>query len=182
MIGVTPNTLAQAPLERIAEAIKPAGMYNTRSKTIKQVSEQIIGKFGGDLNATVSKPYQQAREDLMTLPGVGEKTADVVLLFSAGKRVIPVDRHIARIAKRLELAPQNATYDQIRNALEHSTPPETYLDAHIKLIQLGREKCRPQHPKCTNCPLNTLCPHQAKQTTTTTKPEKSNPKKPKETQ
>lgn len=180
MIGITPKSLAEAPLEKIAEAIKLAGMYNTRSKTIKQVSEQIITKFGGDLTTTVSKPYEQARSDLMILPGVGEKTADVVLLFNAGKHVIPVDRHIARIAKHLEIVPQNAPYDQIRTTLEQATPPEYYLETHIKLIQLGREKCRPQHPKCPTCPLNTLCPQQTKQTPTTTKQPKPNPKNPKQ--
>jgi endonuclease-3 len=182
MIGITQRSLAEAPLEKIAEAIKPAGMYNTRSKIIKQVSEQIITKFDGDLTSTVSKPFQEARSDLMTLPGVGEKTADVVLLFNAGKHVIPVDRHIARIAKRLEIVPPNAPYDQIRTTLEQSTPPETYLETHIKLIQLGREKCRPQNPKCPTCPLNTLCPQQTKQTPPTTKQPKPNPQNPKQTQ
>ena len=175
-IWVSPTTLADAQIAKIAEAIKPAGMYNTRSRVIKQVSEQVLARFGGDLGPVVAKPYAEAREELMTLPGVGEKTADVVLLFNAGKHVIPVDRHIARIAKRLEIVPRSAPYDKIRTTLEQSTPPETYLDTHIKLIQLGREKCRPQHPKCQNCPLNILCPQQPQQNPTNTKQEKPTPK------
>lgn len=159
LIGVTPRKLASASLNEIAEAIKPAGMYNTRSKVIKQVSEQVIERFGGDLTKTVSKSYTEARETLMTLPGVGEKTADVVLLFNAEKSVIPVDRHIARIAKRLELVQPNAQYDAIRLKLEESTPPETYLDAHIKLIQFGRDTCRAQNPRCGVCVLKDACPH-----------------------
>jgi endonuclease-3 len=158
-IGVTPQKLASAPLTEIAEAIKPAGMYNIRSRVIKQVSEQILERFGGDLTTTVSKPYSEAREELMTLPGVGEKTADVVLLFTARKSVIPVDRHIARIAKRLEIVPANALYDAIRSKLEEATPPETYLDTHIKLIQFGRDTCSAQNPNCVGCILRDTCPY-----------------------
>jgi endonuclease III len=176
IIGVSSKTLAEAPLTKIAEAIKPAGMYNIRSRVIKQVSEQVLTKFDGTLAPTVSKPYPQAREELMTLPGVGEKTADVVLLFNAGKAVIPVDRHIARITKRLELVPANAPYDKIRATLEQSTPPETYLDTHIKLIQFGRDTCRAQNPKCPTCTLNTLCRQKAQLKPPTTKQHKPTPK------
>ena len=114
---------------------------------------------------TVSKPYSEAREKLMTLPGVGEKTADVVLLFTAGKSVIPVDRHIARIAKRLELVPANALYDAICCILEEATPPETYLDVHIKLIQFGRDTCRAQNPHCEGCILRDICPYHYREPT-----------------
>jgi endonuclease-3 len=165
LIGVTPQKLASAPLNEISEAIKPAGMYNTRSRVIKQVSEQVIERFGGDLTLTVSKPYSEAREALMTLPGVGEKTADVVLPIQRGKSVIPVDRHIARIAKRLELVPANAKYDAIRLTLEETTPPETYLDTHIKLIQFGRDTCRAQNPRCGDCILRNTCPYPQREAT-----------------
>lgn len=158
MIGVTPVSISTANTDEIAEAIKPAGMYHLRSKTIKQVAVDVIERFNGDLTPIVSKPYPEARETLMTLRGVGEKTADVVLLFNAGKQVIPVDRHIARIAKRLELVPKNAPYDTIRDALEEATPPNTYLDTHIKLIQFGRDICRALNPKCGECILNDICP------------------------
>ena len=158
-IGVTPEKLALAPMQEIAEAIKPAGMYNLRSLTIQSVSHEVLDRFNGDLSKAVSKPYEEAREELMSLPGVGEKTADVVLLFSVGRHVIPVDRHIARIAKRLELVPQNAPYDEIRRTLEEATPPNTYLDTHIKLIQFGRDTCRAQNPRCPSCILNDICPY-----------------------
>ena len=159
MIGVTPKELSTTKTSDIAEAIKPAGMYNLRSKTIKHVAAEVIERYDGDLAPIVSKSYPEAREVLMSLPGVGEKTADVVLLFNAGKPVIPVDRHIARIATRLELVPKNAPYDTIRDALEEATPPNTYLDTHIKLIQFGRDICRALNPKCGECILNDICPH-----------------------
>jgi endonuclease-3 len=164
MIGVTPTVISNAKLSEIAEAIKPAGMYNLRSKTIKRVATEVIERFDGDLTPIISKSYLEARETLMTLFGVGEKTADVVLLFNAGKRVIPVDRHIARIVKRLELVPENAPYDAIRGILEEATTPEHYLAAHIKLIQFGRDTCRAQNPKCHTCNLNNISPHPPQET------------------
>ena len=183
MIGVTPNAISSANTSEIAEAIKPAGMYNLRSKTIKQVTTEIIERFNGDLSLIVCKPYAEAREILMTLPGVGEKTADVVLLFNAGKHVIPVDRHIARIAKRLELVPKNAPYDTIRMILEEATTPENYLATHIKLIQFGRDACRAQNPKCRECPLNDICSY-PQQTTSEQAPNnkqpQTNPRNPKQ--
>jgi endonuclease III len=185
MIGVTPAAILNAKLSEIAEAIKPAGMYNLRSKTLKQVAAEVIERFDGDLAPIVSKPYIEAREILMTLPGVGEKTADVVLLFNAGKRIIPVDRHIARITKRLELVPENARYDVIRSALEKATTPEHYLAAHIKLIQFGRDICRAQNPKCHICILNNICPNPQRVRTPELAPNnkqpQNKPRKPKQT-
>jgi endonuclease-3 len=158
-ICVTPNTISAASLLDIAEAIHPAGMYNQRSIIIKEVAEKVLTLYDGDLTQVLSKPYPEAREELMKLPGVGKKTADVVLLFNAGKLVLPIDRHIARISKRLGIVPSNADYDTIRLTLEDGTAPETYLDAHIKLIQFGREVCKALNPKCVACPLSDLCLH-----------------------
>jgi endonuclease-3 len=158
-VGVTPRNLSNASQTEIADAIRPAGMYNQRSRTIKQVSMKVVELYDGDLSTVVAKPYPEAREELMTLPGVGEKTADVVLLFNAGKDVLPVDRHIARISKRLELVPSKADYDTICLTLEGATSPDKFLDTHIKLIQFGRDVCRALNPKCHECPINDLCPY-----------------------
>jgi endonuclease-3 len=160
-IGVTPKTISEASFSDIAEAIHPAGMYNQRSIIIKEVAEKVLALSNGDLTQVLSKPYPEAREELMKLPGVGKKTADVVLLFNAGKRILPVDRHIARIAKRLGLVTSNADYDTIRLTIEGGTAPENYLDAHIKLIQFGRDVCRALNPRCGTCPISNLCSYPA---------------------
>jgi endonuclease-3 len=82
----------------------------------------------------------------------------VLLMFDAGKAVIPVDRHISRIAKRLEIVPPKASYDEIRHALEAAADPDRYEDVHVLLIRFGREICRAQRPLCEDCFLNDLCP------------------------
>ncbi len=161
-IGITPQALSAARLSEIVEAIRPAGMYNQRSRVIQLIAEDVIRRFNGDLAAVVSKPYEEARETLMSLPGVGEKTADVVLLFSVGKNVLPIDRHIVRISKRLDIVPSNAKYDDIRYVLEKSVKPKNYLDAHITLIQFGRDTCRALNPKCPQCILEDICPYPKK--------------------
>jgi len=158
IIGVTPETLANASVERIAEAIRPAGMHIRRSRTLKQVSEEVLERYGGDITPILDMPYIEAREELMGLPGVGKKTADVLLMFDAGKAVIPVDRHISRIAKRLEIVQPKASYDEIRHALEAATDTDRYEDVHVLLIRFGREICRAQRPLCEDCFLNDLCP------------------------
>lgn len=158
-IGVTPEALARASVERIAKAIRPAGMHNQRGRTLKKVAEVVIERYGGDITLILQKPYPEAREELMALPGVGPKTADVLLMFDAGKAVIPVDRHIFRIAGRLGLVPPKAGYDDVRCALEAVADPAWYEDVHVLLIRFGREVCRAQRPRCGDCFLNDLCPY-----------------------
>jgi endonuclease-3 len=158
-IGVNPQNMINAPIQQIAEAIRPAGMQNLRSRTLKEVAEAVSKRYGGDISTILRKPYAEARNELMELPGVGMKTADVLLMFDAGRAIVPVDRHIARIAKRLELVPEKATYEEIRLALEAATKPDRRVDAHVLLIQFGREICRAQRPRCASCFLNDLCPY-----------------------
>ncbi len=159
VIGVTPHGLAEAPQEAIANAIRPAGMYNQRSRTLRSLAETVIDKYGGDIALILEKPYPEAREELMSLPGVGVKTADVLLMFDAGREIIPVDRHIFRITKRLGLVPQKASYDDVRRTLEAAAPRGRHEDVHVLLIRFGREICQARKPKCDVCFLFDICPY-----------------------
>jgi endonuclease-3 len=161
-IGITPENIAHADIEAVREAIRPAGMYNQRSRILKHVAETIIQRFGGNLTSVMEKPYPEARSDLMSLPGVGPKTADVVLLFVGGREIVPVDRHIFRISRRLQIAPEKASYDDVRHAIEVVTPTGRHEDVHILLIQLGREICRAQNPRCRECFLSDVCTYPGK--------------------
>ncbi len=158
-IGVTPKSLSNASVEAIAEAIRPAGMYNQRGRILKELAMAIKDLYAGDISCVLEKPYPEAREELMDLPGVGPKTADVLLMFQAGKEIIPVDRHIFRITKRLGLVPSHAKYDNVRQALEAAAPQGRYVDIHVLLIRFGREICRARRPKCSDCFLNDICPY-----------------------
>ena len=160
-IGVTPHCLADTPMEAIAEAIRPAGMYNQRSRTLRRLAEAVINKYDGDISSVLEKSYPEAREELMGLPGVGKKTADVLLMFDAGREIIPVDRHIFRITRRLGLVPQKVSYDDVRQVLEAAAPSGKHEDVHVLLIRFGREICQARKPKCDMCFLLDICPFPA---------------------
>jgi endonuclease-3 len=155
---ITPKALAAADVKEIAEAIRVGGLYQNKSRVIKELSRIIVEKFHGKLDFVYSLSFQEARRLLMTLPGVGPKTADVVLLFCADKPVLPIDTHINRVSKRLGFAPSNANYERVRQTLESFYNPKDYLAAHLLLIMLGRKYCRARNPLHKACPVNALCP------------------------
>jgi len=159
---ITPEALANAEKTRIEECLKIAGLYKNKARVIKEVSRIILEKFGGSLKPILTMPFEEARKTLMQLPGVGPKTADVVLLFSANQPTIPIDTHVKRVSKRLALAPANGNYEDTRKALQSLYKPEDYLDIHIMLILLGRKYCRARNPLCQKCPVNNLCPSRRK--------------------
>jgi endonuclease-3 len=155
---ITPEALAKAETRQIEECLKVAGLYRNKAKTIQQTSKIVLEKFRGTLEPILSLPFKEARKKLLQLPGVGPKTADVVLLFSSEKPTIPVDTHVDRVAKRLGLAPSNGDYEAVRKSLQSLFKPRDYLAVHVLLISLGREHCKARKPFCVQCPLNTLCP------------------------
>jgi len=157
-VGIEPERLASAPEEDIARCIRPAGQHRQRAKRIKEVAKLVLERYGGNLWGLLrNKPVLEAREELMSLPGVGKKTADIVLLFCARKPVFPVDRHILRIASRMGLLGPRVDYDAVSELAIRALKPGDYLFAHLALIRLGREICRPRKPLCQACPIRDLC-------------------------
>ena len=155
---IIPETLAKAKIKEIEESLKTVGLHRRKSRAIKQVSEVIREKYDSDQTPILSLPLEQARTELLQLPGVGPKTADIVLLFAAKKPTIPVDTHVSRVSKRLGFAPESGNYEEVRINLQKLFEPEDYLAVHVLLIQHGREYCRARTPSCFKCPLNSLCP------------------------
>jgi endonuclease-3 len=156
--SMTPKTLAKANVQEIKEAIRVAGLYRNKSRVIKNLAHTILEQFKGSLDFIYSLPLEEARSKLMSLPGVGPKTADVVLLFCAERPVIPVDTHVKRVSERLGLTHQNSNYEEIRGALQSLYQPQEYLPVHLLLISLGRRYCKARKPLCEPCPVNALCP------------------------
>jgi endonuclease-3 len=155
---IEPEVLANAETSQIEECLRVAGLYRNKAKTIKQISKIILEEFHGTLNPILSLPLEEARKTLLKLPGVGPKTADVLLLFCSEKPTIPVDTHVDRVAKRLGLAPQKGNYETVRQSLQSLYDPKDYLSVHILLILLGRKYCKAKNPLCKDCPVNVLCP------------------------
>jgi endonuclease-3 len=155
---IKPEVLANAETSQIEEALKTAGLYTNKSKTIKQVSRIILEKFHGSMQPILSLPLEEARKTFIQMPGIGPKTADVVLLFSAGQSTIPVDTHVNRVAKRLGFVPANGGYDAVRQSLQALCEQRDYLAVHVLLIAHGRRYCKAMRPICKQCPVNMHCP------------------------
>lgn len=155
---IKPEVLAKAELSQIEEALRVAGLYKNKAKAIKAVSAMILDKFHGSMQSILSLPFEKARETLMALPGVGPKTADVVLLFSAAQPTIPVDTHVNRVAKRLGFVIATGDYEVVRASLQELYDPRDYLAVHVLLIAHGRRYCRARRPLCEPCPISMYCP------------------------
>ncbi|MEM2440127.1 MAG: endonuclease III [Candidatus Bathyarchaeia archaeon] len=155
---VTPEALAEAKTSEIEECLKIAGLYRNKAKVIKEVSRILTEKFGGSLKPILAMPFEEARKTLLQLPGVGPKTADVLLLFSAHQPTVPVDTHVNRVSKRLGLAPTDGDYEDVRFSLQLLYEPKDYLAVHILLILLGRKYCKAAKPLCESCPVSVFCP------------------------
>ncbi|MCW4018791.1 MAG: endonuclease III [Candidatus Bathyarchaeota archaeon] len=159
---ITPEALANAELPQIEEAIKTAGLYKAKAQTIKQAATGILEKYHGSLQPILTLPLEAARNALLQFAGVGPKTADVVLLFSAQQPTVPVDTHVNRVAKRLGFVPENGDYEDVRGSLQTLFDPTDYLAVHLLLIAHGRKTCKAQRPLCGQCPVNTYCPSNGK--------------------
>jgi len=155
---ITPKSLAEADIREIEDALLVAGLYRNKSRIIKRVSQVILQELNGSFDFIYSKPLKEAREKLISLPGVGPKTADIILLFCAKKPVLPVDTHVNRVSKRLGLVPPKAGYERIREDLQALYSPEEYFKVHMLFISLGRRICKARKPKHAECPVNHLCP------------------------
>ncbi len=155
---ITPAVLSQVSTDELIECIRSAGLYRVKAPRIKQVSSIVLDRFGGDLNSLLERGPTEARSVMTELPGVGYKTADIVLAFVAGHPTIPVDTHVTRVSKRLGIARKNARYEEIRLALEGLVPPNRRVKMHLSLIRFGREICKAQRPLCPDCLVNRTCP------------------------
>jgi len=155
---ITPQALATAQTSKIEECLHVGGLYKNKAKTIQTVSKIVLEQLHGSLKSVITLPVEEGRKALMQLPGVGPKTADVVLLFSAGQQTVPIDTHVYRVSKRLGLAPQDSSYEDVRINLQSVFEPKDFLAVHLLLIALGRKYCKAQKPNCTTCVVKTFCP------------------------
>ncbi|MET1160476.1 MAG: endonuclease III [Thermoprotei archaeon] len=156
--SIAPESVLRAGMDTVSEAIKPAGMYRIRAKRIIELAE-LFSKpgFEYDLVKYISNAsVEDARKKLMELPGIGAKTADVVLLMYFGKPTFPVDTHIARITRRLGVV-NKSDYEEIRRFWMNVFKPEEYLEAHLLLIIHGRRTCKARKPLCRYCVIRDYC-------------------------
>jgi endonuclease-3 len=144
----TPRDFAALSPEELAEEIKGCGLYRNKSKYIVEASRKILEHYGGQVPRT--------REELQTLPGVGRKTAGVVLGVAYGGSALPVDTHVYRVARRLGLSGARVP-EKVEKDLVKCFAPHQAMDAHHRLIAHGRATCTARKPACGGCCLKELC-------------------------
>ena len=150
--------VCRAPLTQIKELIRPAGMYNQKAPNLVAALTQIKTDVGSySLDHLAELPVAEALTYLMTLPGVGHKTASIVLLFCFNRGSFPVDTHVQRISQRVGISERRSTPEKIKARWESLLPPSTYYALHINLINHGRHCCHARDPHCALCPLDALC-------------------------
>ena len=152
-VASTPAALAALGEEKVADFIKTIGLYRTKAKNVVALSKILLEKHGGEVPAR--------REDLESLPGVGRKTANVVLNTAFGQPTMAVDTHIFRVANRTGLAPGKDVL-AVEERLLKFTPPEFLMNAHHWLILHGRYVCVARKPKCPACLIRDLCEFRGK--------------------
>lgn len=144
----TPAGILKLPDEAIAEAIKPCGLYNVKTRNLRKLCAYVINELDGEI--------PQTREGLMKLPGIGRKCADIVMSFTFGEDVIAVDTHVHRVCNRLGLA-RGKNEAQTAKSLEERSPKWALRDGHFWLLEFGKRVCTSRSPKCETCFLAPLC-------------------------
>lgn len=144
-----PQAFASATETEIQADIRSIGLYRTKAKHIKAASQQLLRDFDGVV--------PQTHHELMSLPGVGRKTADVVLADAFHIPAFAVDTHVTRVTKRLKIVPESANTLKIEQIVMSKLPEDLWITAHHRMIYFGRYHCTARNPKCEVCPLLDMC-------------------------
>jgi len=145
----TPADYLAVPLDELEQDIRRIGLYRNKASHIQKLCRMLLDDFGGEI------PHQH--EDLTKLPGVGRKTANVVVSNAFGVPAIAVDTHVERVSKRLGIAKADDSVLEVEKKLMKLVPREQWTDTHHRLIFFGRYHCKAQNPQCPVCPLLDLC-------------------------
>ncbi len=149
----------EAPAELVADAIRAGGLGEQKAPRIQGVLRDVLKRCGEfDISFLVEWPLPEAKAWLRLLPGVGPKTAAVVLCFALGMPAFPVDTHIYRVTRRLALIGPRISVDEAHGLLEARIVPERVFPLHVELITHGRRVCKAQRPLCSECVLAARCP------------------------
>ena len=143
------DALNNASLEDIEEILKPIGLYKNKAKNLKGIVKDLIERFNYQVPSN--------KEQLMTLPGVGNKTAGVIRAEIFKIPDLPVDTHILRISKRLKLAKKDDEPIDVERKLKKIIPEERWIKSHHQLIHFGRYFCTARSPKCSECKIKDMC-------------------------
>ncbi|MFB6076269.1 MAG: endonuclease III [Candidatus Aenigmatarchaeota archaeon] len=153
-VGDSPKEILKIKEEKLKELIRTAGMYNQKAIRIREISKKILEDYDGKTPKT--------REELMKLPGVGYKTADITLMYGHRIPSIAVDTHCKRIPKRIGITNEEDSVEEIKERLEDITPKNNWYLVNVGIVKFGQDICRPRYPKCEICPITKYCDYYQK--------------------
>jgi endonuclease-3 len=152
-VAKTPKQISELPTKKLQSLIRISGPYRQKAKRIKQISKIILEKY--------KEKVPNTREELMELPGIGYKTADIVLMYGFNIPSIAIDTHCNRIPKRIGLIDKKADVEEVKETLQSIFPKEKWYLINLGLVSFGKEICKPVSPVCTkdskNCPFSSFC-------------------------
>jgi endonuclease-3 len=147
-LASSPEEMLKVPLDKIAKVIYPAGFYRVKARTIHHTCRELINRFGSKVPDTI--------DDLLSIKGVGRKTANLVVSLAYGKEAICVDTHVHRISNRLGYV-KTKTPDETEFALRKKLPHHHWIIYNTIMVAFGRQTCKPVSPFCSQCPVNRHC-------------------------
>ena len=147
-VANTPKDIVKLPIKRLEKLIFSSGHYKKKARTLQYVSKELIDRFNSKVPNT--------REKLMSIKGIGPKTANIVLAFAFGENVIPVDTHVHRIPNRLGWI-KTKTPEQTEAELERVLPKKYWREFNAIFVQFGQTICQPISPWCSKCPISEYC-------------------------
>ena len=147
-IADTPQKILKLPIKKLEKLIFSSGHYKKKARILKHVSEIILKDFNGKVPDT--------KEELLSIKGIGPKTANIVLAFAFGKKVLPIDTHCHRIPNRIGWV-KTKTPEQTEKELEKILPKKYWIDFNGIFVQFGKTICVPISPKCSQCPIEKYC-------------------------
>ena len=148
-----PERLDRAPAERVADLVRPSGYFNVKAKRLKSLVHWFVRRLGGCAETAEAIPTAELRRELLAVHGVGEETADSILLYALERPVFVVDAYTRRAFSRHGAFNARASYGEIQRFFQDRLPPDValYNEYHALIVHLGKDYCRPQ-PRCEDCP------------------------------
>ncbi|MSQ32209.1 MAG: endonuclease [Dehalococcoidia bacterium] len=156
---LSPEALRKIEVERLAKLVYPSGYFNAKAAKLKALVNWYGSQYGDDLQKLRSQPAQALRDELLTVYGIGEETADSILLYAVDKPSFVIDAYARRIFQRLGIIPPNDTYADWRDLFMENLKPEVkkFKEYHALVVRHGKEVCFKREPDCVSCCLREIC-------------------------
>lgn len=156
---LSPEAMRMMSEDELAKLVYPSGYYNSKARKLKALVEYLGVRFDDDIAAMSGEDPEELRDELLGVYGIGEETADDILLYAVGKPVFVIDAYTKRVFSRLGLAPERESYANYRSLFTKELPAdrELFAEYHALIVRHGKELCR-KRPLCTGCCLLSICP------------------------